>query len=149
MAHGNPGRPTARKRCPACGSDVPADGVFCPSCGANITEEIFPEPKVAPKALGHGTRDQRVVTDDDYVYPSVPPKSTALCLFDILLPGLAQIILGQVAKGIVIMVCFVASMFIMNCILWAVWLGSIVDAYQVAQKLQRGQPVRKWEFFPG
>ena len=63
--------------------------------------------------------------------------------------GLAQMILGQGGKGVA-------------CLIGAVLLGIVtagasalitwpllaIDAYMVAKKLQRGDPVGKWDLFP-
>ena len=81
------------------------------------------------------------------IQPSSPPKSPvlALVLSFLLAGGAGQIYLGQVTKGIVIIV----AALLLSCIGIGliVWIVGIIDAYMIGQKLERGQPVGEWEFF--
>lgn len=70
------------------------------------------------------------------------------CLLSFLLVGLGQMYLGQVAKGIVMLIiAFIlgaltsgGSFFIMVPI-------AMVDAYCIGKKMNKDIPVRKWDFF--
>ena len=81
------------------------------------------------------------------IQPSSPPKSPvlALVLSLLLLGGAGQIYLGQVTKGIVLIV----ATLLLSCIGIGiiVWIVGIIDAYMIGQKLERGEPVEEWEFF--
>ncbi len=81
------------------------------------------------------------------IQPSSPPKSpvVALILSLLLAGGAGHIYLGQVTKGIVIIV----ASLLLSCIGIGVvvWIVGIIDAYMIGQKLERGEPVEEWEFF--
>ena len=81
------------------------------------------------------------------IQPSSPPKSPVLALILSLLlaGGAGHIYLGQVTKGIVIIV----ASLLLSCIGIGVvvWIVGIIDAYMIGQKLERGEPVEEWEFF--
>jgi len=90
-----------------------------------------------------GTRQQRPGSPGSgMVEPSAVPKSPALaCVLNILIPGVGYIYLGQVAKGVVT--------FLLGLFLWPVVVVlSAIDGYKIGQKLERGEPVGEWEFFP-
>jgi hypothetical protein len=79
---------------------------------------------------------------DDLVQPSGKDTGVAT-LLSCVIPGSGQIYLGQTHKGIVIMV---GGLLI--C-----WAGGLlgplmaVDAFRMAEKLEEGKPIGKWEFF--
>jgi TM2 domain-containing membrane protein YozV len=81
------------------------------------------------------------------IQPSSPPKSAgvALILSLLLLGGAGQIYLGQVTKGILLIVATV----LLSCvgIGFIIWIVGIIDAYMIGQKLERGEAVGEWEFF--
>lgn len=82
------------------------------------------------------------------IQPSDPPKNpiVAAILSFLLLGGVGQIYLGQQKKGIILIVVTV----LLYC---AFGLGVIVnilgaiDAYMLADKLQKGQPIGDMEWF--
>ena len=86
-------------------------------------------------------------TGPKMIQPSSPPKSpvVALILSLLLLGGAGQIYLGQVTKGIVLIVATV----LLSCIGigFIIWIVGIIDAYMIGQKLEGGEPVAEWEFF--
>ena len=62
--------------------------------------------------------------------------------------GLGQIILGQVAKGIVILLgSMVIGALTMGISILVTWPAGAVDAYMIAKKLKEGHTVGQWEFF--
>lgn len=82
------------------------------------------------------------------IQPSDPPKNpiVAAILSFLLLGGVGQIYLGQQKKGIILIVVTV----LLYC---AFGLGVIInilgaiDAYMLADKLQKGQPIGDMEWF--
>ena len=80
------------------------------------------------------------------IEPSNPPKDPiiALVLSLLLAGGAGQIYLGQVTKGIVLILATVITCGIIGLI--TVPLGTI-DAYLIAQRLKEGKSVDEWEFF--
>jgi TM2 domain-containing membrane protein YozV len=86
------------------------------------------------------------VGNTNMVYPKNPPLSPWLSLINLFIPGLAQMIYGQVAKGVIILgVSYFLSIAGIGLL---VWLASIPDAYMVGNTLQNGRPVGQWQFFP-
>ena len=78
---------------------------------------------------------------------AVSSPSPNLALLNILVPGIAQMAFGQVAKGIVILVsCLVTSWTVAIPIV--VMIVSVIDGFKVGQKLRRTGVVAPWEFFP-
>jgi TM2 domain-containing membrane protein YozV len=69
-------------------------------------------------------------------------------LLSFLLCGLGQMILGQVLKGVVMLVVAMMLGAVTGCIACLVtWPVSAIDAYLIAQKLKQGKSVGEWEFF--
>lgn len=58
--------------------------------------------------------------------------------------------LGQVGKGVAILLAAMGSYFIVPILgSLVICVFATVDAYQVGATLRAGKPVGKWEFFPG
>ncbi len=110
-------------------------------------------PPPPPDWVGGGQVGPRRV-QPGMVQPSTLPKSPALaCVLNILLWGVGYIYLGQVTKGIVLMlVCWTVGWFFFLVTFGLASLVLIVvtaiDAYKIGQKLERGEAVGEWEFFP-
>ena len=83
------------------------------------------------------------------VQPSSPPKNPILmAVLSVLLVGLGQMILGQVAKGVMMLVgAFVIGIVTAGLGAPVLWAMSAYDAYAIAVKLRDGKAVHKWEFF--
>jgi hypothetical protein len=117
--------------------------------------------------------------DPNRIYPRPHPHSPWICLLNLLvLPGMAQIALGQSGKGalwfglslppvaltLAALIVALAEYFGANdggaAMTWgivaglaflaalAVLLAATLDAWRVAQALRAGRPVGRWEFFP-
>jgi TM2 domain-containing membrane protein YozV len=128
--------------CPHCNVQI-ADGLrFCSNCGKPLTAA-----PAAPTPQYSNPVQNQPVGSSNLIYPKNPPLSPLLALVNFLIPGLAQIIYGQVAKGLVIMgVSYFLSIAGIGLL---VWLASIPDAYMVGNALQNGKAVGQWQFFPG
>ncbi len=86
------------------------------------------------------------------VQPSNPPKNPFLMAFlSFLITGLGQMILGQVAKGVVILVGTITVVIVTGGLAAPlapfVSIFCICDAFAIAKKLKAGKAVGKWEFF--
>jgi TM2 domain-containing membrane protein YozV len=114
--------------CPHCKAQI-ADGLpYCSNCGKPLSGQ-------QPRS-----------NDPNLVYPKNPPLSPYLAVLNILIPGAAQLVYGQVAKGIVTFIAVYGLLaFGIGVILYFV---SIVDAYMVGNCLKNGKPVGQWQFFP-
>jgi len=131
--------------CSKCGKQIVDDSRVCPECGAQLGGGASQPPP--PTTSAAGTRDQ--VRQPDIVYPKNPPLSPHLCWVNLLVSGLAQIIHGQVAKGIVMLAVTIASHLVLPFILALVIEAvSVIDAFKVGKALASGKPVRKWDWFP-
>lgn len=119
--------------CKGCNSQIDSGSRFCSKCGT------------ATQATGEAERSPS--DPGSLVYPPNPPRSEWLCLCSLILPGSAQLIYGQTAKGL--LVCFVS-----------IWLGfgwvtfgivniiMAIDAYHIGKALKLGKTIGKWAWFP-
>jgi molecular chaperone DnaK (HSP70) len=83
------------------------------------------------------------------VQPSSPPRNPILmAVCSALLPGLGQMVLGQVVKGVVMLLGGIAvALITAGAGTGFVLALSARDSYAIAVKLRDGKAVRKWEFF--
>jgi serine/threonine protein kinase len=86
------------------------------------------------------------------IQPSNPPQSPVLmAVLSFLLIGLGQMMLGQVAKGVMILVGTITVVLVTfgaaAPLAPVVWILCAFDAYVIAAKLKAGRAVGKWEFF--
>ena len=107
--------------CSQCGTRNPDDATFCKSCGAPMTMP-----------------GQTVV-----IVRNAKSPFLALIL-SLLLPGLGQIYNGQVMKGIAFLLALAVSavlkfLLIGFVLVPIVWIWAMVDAYQTADKINRGE----------
>jgi hypothetical protein len=86
--------------------------------------------------------------DPQKVYPSNPPKSPHLCWINMVMPGLAQIMHGQVAKGFAILGATMIGTMLFAIPGLLIWGASFVDAFMTGRVLEQGRPVGKWQLFP-
>jgi len=156
---------TTSKYCRNCGKPVDAQAVACMSCGLapsngnafcrNCGADTNPA-AIACVKCGASTKGVVVMagggSSGGMVHPSEQPKDPVLMgVLSALIPGLGQIILGQTAKGIVMLV--VATFLTVGTCGWGLllyplnWVVSGLDAYKIATKLKQGNPVGGWDFF--
>lgn len=132
--------PVARRAsgsfCSHCGARVADQARYCASCGQSLSTAILQAeatPPVDPAGL--------VLNPNP-----LPPWGAALC--SLLIAGLGQMLLGQVAKGaVILLVGLVVGALTAGFGAIIIWLIAAVDAYQIAKKLNSGAQVRKWEWF--
>jgi hypothetical protein len=86
----------------------------------------------------------------DVIVAADPPKDPMLMaiLTGCCLVGVGQIILGQTAKGVSILIGSIAlALITMGISAPVTMILAAVDAYKIAKKLKEGKTVPKWEFF--
>jgi TM2 domain-containing membrane protein YozV len=83
----------------------------------------------------------------EQIQPSDPPKNAILAaiLSLLLLGGVGQIYLGQMKKGIILIV----ATLILSCIGIGVLIPIVgaIDAYMMADKLQKGETIGDMQWF--
>ncbi|MEI8373943.1 MAG: hypothetical protein WCJ35_14030 [Planctomycetota bacterium] len=156
--------------CPGCDKlyQVPDEvaGKFakCRECGWQMqvpmvldgSLEIFDTPQPGPRPTAESPTAQQPNSAGNFpppskpqkmIHPSNPPKDPILMalLSGCCIAWLGQIVLGQTAKGLVMLAICVTLAFI--GVGFVGWPLSAVDAYLTAKKLKEGQSVGEWEFF--
>ncbi len=141
--------------CRNCGNTVADNQEICLKCGVrplsgdnhcqNCGVEVTPKQEICVKCgvrLAGGS-----VTGNDYVSPSSKSPATA-ALLSFLILGVGQMYLGQLLKGVAMMlggmVLAAITGFFAIPVLWVVYP---LDAYLIGKKLQNGKSVGKWECF--
>lgn len=84
------------------------------------------------------------------ILPSNPPKDPLLMgiLSGCLIAGLGQMVLGQVTKGVMILIgSMVVAVLTAGISIFVTWPLGGIDAYLIAKKLKNGQSVGEWECF--
>jgi hypothetical protein len=122
--------------CHRCGSATFRDAVVCVSCGVALGQALeIPDRPSADYRKG--------------ISPAAVPWNPLLaCLLTVLLPGLPQMMFGQVLKGIAILVAVaIAWGSTEHALVPVAWGLAAVDAYRIAAKLKDGLHVGYWEFF--
>ena len=102
---------------------------FCPSCGGTVH---VASGEGGPEATATNTKS---------------PVLAALLSF--LLVGMGQIYIGQVEKGLTMIA--VVLLLIVTVVLGPlgllILLLNVVDAFVLARIVNKGKPIRKWQFF--
>ena len=135
--------------CTGCGVPPLTGNEFCPSCGADTN----PQAAICVKCgiqLGGGKTKIANASGGDLIVASDPPKDPVLMgiLSGCLIAGLGQILLGQTAKGIAILLgSMVLAAVTFGVSIFITWPVGGVDAYLIAKKLKEGKAVGQWEFF--
>ena len=84
------------------------------------------------------------------ISPSSPPKNAiiAAILSFLLLGGVGQIYLGQNKKGIILIVASLLLWCIsVGTLGWIVQIFGAIDAYMLADKLQKGEAIGDMQWF--
>ena len=110
-------------KCPQCQTENRADSQFCVNCGKSLSVDV---------SLDQGIRGSRPPSTAKRYAQGKDPNLAAILSF--ILPGLAlgQFYNGDMLKGVVMVVGSVVLSFTVLGLI-AIWVWSIIDAYQVAK----------------
>ena len=127
--------------CGQCSCIIQQPGRYCPKCGAMLSSGT-----AVPSAPYGGSGGS--ASNQSLVYPRNPPLSPYVCLVNLLLPGVAQMIHGQAGKGIVWVILWFVSWSTLGILTIPVIIASVVDAYRVGRALKSGRAIGQWEWNP-
>ena len=108
---------------------------FCSKCGSQLQ---FDEAEICPKC---GVRIKNPQVQGGEI------KSAGIAaIASFIVPGLGQIYCGQIGRGIMILIGFIISCFLIIVVIGLIlapiaWIWNIYDAYTLAQKINAGQIV--------
>jgi uncharacterized membrane protein YvbJ len=123
--------------CPKCGVRPYVTKNFCHSCGTDINTN-----QAMCVKCGIQLKELQKAQTSDATNPII------MGLLSFLLVGLGQMIMGQVTKGIVMLIgSMVLAFFTFGLSAFITTPISIIDAVLIAKKKQRGHLVNEWEFF--
>lgn len=133
--------------CTKCGVRPLNSNKFCQNCGSEVTAQQEVCTKCGVRLLGGIAGFQG--TGGKMISPSQPPKNPAVAtILSCLIAGVGQMYLGQVLKGLVILLGGVVLAIITGGLAGIpIWIAAMVDAYMIGKKLESGQSVGEWEFF--
>lgn len=125
-----------KKFCANCGQAVNANQAICLGCGCPLAQTQMGNRMNNAQNGGQKT-----------IQPSGKSASTAV-LLTCLITGLGQMYLGQVLKGVVILLAaIVIGVATAGVGAPVIWIVAMVDASKIGKKLEAGQSVGEWEFF--
>ncbi len=132
------------KFCPNCGQ--PADSEkdaypknFCPNCGEKLLKTVKFCPNCGFDLNNVSSNNQRTVQN-----PPTRKEPIISVILSLLFPGLGQLYNGQSTKGLyfigLAIVSIVLSLILIGALIYLlIWLWSIIDAYNSAEKFNRGE----------
>ena len=123
--------------CGACGGALAEGASFCGACGRATGED-----SAVGVTFTVGAAGPRFI-------PAKPTASPWIAaMLSMLLIGLGQMSVGQVRKGVAVLVGgIVLSVLTLGIAALVIMPVAAIDAYKIADKLRRGRPVGAWEFF--
>lgn len=123
-----------KKFCAKCGQAVNADQAICLGCGCALTQ------------MGNGMNNFQNAGQKT-IHACGKSASTAV-LLTCLITGLGQMYLGQVLKGVVILLAtIVIGALTAGVGSIVILIIAMIDASKIGKKLEAGQSVGEWEFF--
>jgi len=111
-------------KCATCRRPVSSTADHCPHCGARLNA-------VATREGGA-------------LLPQEPKNPALAALMSFMLPGLGQIYVGQVGKGILYMALLLFSPFTFGMTHIALMLYAAIEANALARRRMEGEPISKW-----
>lgn len=123
--------------CPKCGVRPYVTKNFCDSCGSSVNDN-----QAMCISCGVQLKEIKKTQSMDSTNPAI------MGILSFLLVGLGQIIMGQTAKGIVMLIgAIILGIFTFGLSALLTTPISIIDAILIAKKKQQGKPIGDWEFF--
>lgn len=120
------------RHCSHCALSISPHAAFCPRCG---------EPN-APRYSAASFAGDLIRPSRNSLHPAVAG------LLSFLLIGLGQMVMGQVAKGVLMLIGALVLGVLTGCFACLITFPvSVIDACLIASKLRSGEAVGKWEFF--
>ena len=135
--------------CSGCGREMSAADQFCPGCGRKAGAAA--PTSLAPTAGTAVAPAQQVMPHPMQLPPQVimvSPKSPGVAaVLSFFWAGLGQIYNGEIGKGILFMVLYLVSAFLMMVVIGFIttpilWIFGMVDAYKTAEKINASQGIR-------
>lgn len=136
--------------CSGCGREMAATDQFCHGCGRKTgpgaTASLAPTAStaVAPaqQAMPHPMQPAQPV-----IVVRSPKSPGVAAVLSFFWAGLGQIYNGEIGKGILFMVLYVVSAFLMMAVIGFIttpilWIFGMVDAYKTAEKINAAQGIR-------
>ena len=124
--------------CPDCGEKLSENAKFCPNCGFdlnNVSKNVH-------------NKNANNAYNPQMVGQNLPARKEPIVsvILSFVFPGLGQFYNGHSTKGIYFIILAVVSIILTAILIGAliyllVWLWSIIDAYNSAEKLNRGESV--------
>ena len=135
--------------CKNCGQQLDDNATKCDKCGASVTPAAAPAGGgfSTPSPNGSGVVLNINMGPQDPIAPS--GKNTILAvILSCCFPGVGQIYLGQLFKGIALLIIyFILGSITLGIVALVTWVVAMIDAFKIGKKLEAGQSVAPWEFF--
>ena len=123
--------------CPKCGVRPHVTKNFCHSCGSSVNSN-------QAMCINCGVQLKEINKTQN----GDSPNPAIMGLLSFLITGLGQMVMGQVAKGIVMLIGSIILAFFTFGLSSIITIAiSIIDAVLIAKKKQQGRQVGEWEFF--
>lgn len=131
---------TEKKFCANCGQAVNPNQAICLGCGCALPQAQM------NNGMNNGINNPQNAGQKS-IQPSGKSASTAV-LLSCLVTGLGQMYLGQVLKGVAILLAgIIIGTITAGVGGLVIWIVAMVDANKIGKKLEAGQSVGEWEFF--
>ena len=125
------------KICPYCGATIPADSEFCPNCGARLTGATSAPPPPVPAAVPPPQPAQQIPPGQPMPQQPVVVQNkkevVLAAILSFIIPGLGQIYVGNVKKGIIYIILAVVLYIIFWPLGFLFAIYAIYDAYKMAE----------------
>ena len=153
--------------CAVCGADLPRNGI--PVAGEVVGAQTAVQPAPGEKARSYreqmnerraryaataaaastGRTARRTTSGGTRTRSKTVPVGPAA--FSFFLPGGGQMVNGQIGKGIFILLAYLFAMSALNIGAWGILMLIArvlvaLDAYRIAERRNRGDSVREWEW---
>lgn len=139
--------------CTNCSKQISDKAEICPDCGVRVFKT-----KHFCHNCGHSVNENQDICVDCGVSLNQQPQNHQptntskepwlIGILSFLITGLGQIVLGQTAKGITMLVASVVLSFLTAGLSILITVPiSVIDGVLIANKQKEGKPVQEWEFF--